>query len=139
MNGSIRKRLVGCLCIVCVFAAGLAVFVWLSPKLRVSQETFSQIRRQMTEAEIEDLLGGRGSKRDSKTALGLAQGEGVFAAWTDDSALGKHETLRYMAWRTPDKCIKVGFDADGRAVYAILTLRPEGVSLWEKLRWWIGI
>ena len=135
MSGPARKRLLWCFGVACAVISGITLFACFSPKLRVSQDTFSSIRPHMTETEIEGLLGGRGSI----AVLGLAKGEGVVEAWTDDSAQGMHETLRYKAWRTPDKCIKVGFDRNGRAVYAILTLSTEDMSLWEKLRWWIGI
>jgi hypothetical protein len=134
MSGAARKRLLWCLGAACAVTAGTALFAWLSPKLRVSQETFSLIREGMTEADIEGLLGGTGSK----TVLTMAKGEGVFAAWTATGFEDSHRTLDAKAWRTPDKCIKVGFDPNGRAVYAILTVSTH-MPFWEKIRWWIGI
>jgi hypothetical protein len=129
-----RKVLLWCLGVAGAVIAGIALFVWLSPKLRVTQETFSSIRPHMTETEIEGLLGGRGSHAAFQPAIG----EGAVAAWTDSSFQGRHETLSFKQWRTPDKGIKVGFDANGRAVYAILTTGAH-MSPWEKLRWWIGM
>lgn len=134
MRKPTRKRVLWCLGVVCVFAAGLALFAWLTPKLRVSQETFSMIRPNMTEAEIEGLFGGRGSK----TVLGVTKYEGVLGAWTAVGFEGSHQTLNAKAWRTPDKCIKVGFDTNGKAVYAIITMSTAQMTLWQKLRWWIG-
>lgn len=135
MSGPARKRLLWCLGVACVVTAGILLFAWLNPRLRVSQETFSLIRRQMRETEIEGLLGGRGSN----AVFPLAKGEGAIAAWTDDSFQGRHDTLRLREWRTPDKCIKVGFDSGGSAVYALLTTSTVHMSLWEKLRWWLGV
>src|SRR5262245_61530505 len=135
MNALTRKRILWCLGVVCVFAAGLAVFVWLSPKLRVSRATFSLIQRKMTEPEVEGLLGGRGSKAVMQTA----KGELAVEAWTDAGFQGSHDTLRIREWRTPDNCIKVGFDAHGKAVYAIITTSTADMTWWQKVRWWTGI
>src|SRR5882762_2657704 len=97
-----RTRLRWCLGVAFFITAGIALFVWLNPKLRVDQNTFSLIRRHMTETEIEGLIGGRGSN----AVMPLERGEGAVAAWTDDDFHGEHGTLRLRQWRTPDKCIK---------------------------------
>ena len=89
----------------------------------------------MTETEVESLLGGKGSKAAS---LPLVKGETCMEAWTDPTFQGRHETLRLREWRTPDKCLKVGFDTNGRAVYAIVTTCMSDMTLWQKLRWWSG-
>src|SRR5262245_59592557 len=98
MSGPARKRLLWCLGAACALTAGIALFVWLSPKLRVNQETFSLIRPHMKEPEIEGLLGGKGAK----TVMPMAKGEFAFQAWTDSSFNGTHDTLRLREWRTPE-------------------------------------
>ncbi len=118
----------------CVVAAGIVLFAWLNPRLHVSGETFASIRPQMTESDIEALLGGRGSKAD----LPLAKGEGVVEAWTHANFQGNHESLDLKQWRAGDKCIKIGFDADGKAVYGLLT-KCFDMTLWERFRLWIGM
>jgi hypothetical protein len=88
----------------------------------------------MTETQVEGLIGARGSDAVLPTAIG----EGAVEAWTAPDFHGAHEALRLRQWQTFDKCIKVGFDDDGRAVYAILTTRAH-LSLWQRFRLWLGM
>jgi hypothetical protein len=69
----------------------------------------------------------------------MAKGELAFEAWTDSNFKGTHDTLRLREWRTPEKCIKIGFDDNGAAVYALLTTSTTHMSFWQKVRWWLGM
>lgn len=120
-----RKRLVKGVALLAVIAVGgFAAIEFFKPRLRIDDESLAKIRKGMTEADVERILGGPAGE--------YGYGDSELLTWTGDSF--GWWVLDKRVWRGENLAILVSFDEDGRVWHCgKVDLFRRYASLWDML------
>lgn len=138
-----RKRLLLFLgCSVSILLAGYATLRLTAPRDRINQENIEKICKEMSEKEVESILGVPAGVYSSIDRTGLYESKGWYIFVGSDliqSGGGKE-------WVGRDVTVLINFDEHGRVSHIMkgrtkssLAQEGAGIDLLAKLRRWLGM
>jgi len=145
-----KRKLKWLAIVLAVSLLGFGTAFLLSPRDRITAESWKQIQIGMSEKEVEGVLGEPGLNwvqvheaelEYSETFGKVPRGTGIFF-WEPENPVDFHpEAMK--TWKSKHRCIEIQFDWQGHVIrkgyYELQRLQPLNPTFLDRFRDWLGL